>query len=84
MMNIPLKPESERFVQDQIKAGGFSTPQDVVQAGLQLLQQQQENLTNVRAKIALGLEQAKRGELLDGEKVFDEIFPSSNGKTAPK
>jgi hypothetical protein len=37
-----------------------------VQAGLKLLQQRQENLTNVRAKIAIGLQQAKRGELLDG------------------
>jgi predicted transcriptional regulator len=45
-----------------------------VQAGLKLLQQKRENLSQVRAKIAEGLEQARRGELIDGEQAFDEIF----------
>jgi antitoxin ParD1/3/4 len=75
-MNVALKPELQRFVEDLVKAGRFPSPDDVVQAGLQLLQDRQGDLADIRAKVAVGLEQARRGELLDGEGVFDEIFGS--------
>ncbi len=73
-MNVSIKPDSQRFVEDQMKAGRYASPDEVVQAGLKLLQEQQANLVSIRAKIALGLDQAKRGDLVDGEGVFDEIF----------
>ena len=73
-MNVSIKPDSQRFVEDQMKAGRYTSPDEVVQAGLKLLQERQANLTSIRAKIAMGLDQAKRGDLVDGEGVFDEIF----------
>jgi Arc/MetJ-type ribon-helix-helix transcriptional regulator len=49
----------------------------VVRAGLRLLEaaerEREAALDEVRPKIAIGLEQARRGELLDGEAVFDEL-----------
>lgn len=33
-MDIALTPELERFVQDQVKAGRFASPGDVLKAGL--------------------------------------------------
>jgi putative addiction module CopG family antidote len=33
-MNVPLKPELERFVEEQVKAGRFSSASDVIEAGL--------------------------------------------------
>jgi antitoxin ParD1/3/4 len=73
-MNVIIKPDSQRIVEDQMKAGRYTSPEDVVQAGLQLLQERQANLSHIRDKIAVGLNQAKRGELADGEGIFDEIF----------
>lgn len=73
-MNVAIKPDSQPFVEAQMKAGRFTSPEDVVQAGLELLQEQQQRLTNIRAQIALGLEQARRGEFSDGDVVLDEIF----------
>jgi antitoxin ParD1/3/4 len=73
-MIVTIKPDSQRFVEDQMKAGRYTSPEDVVQAGLRLLQEHQANMTHIRAKIAEGLDQARRGELVDGEVVFDEIF----------
>lgn len=73
-MNVNIKPDSERFVEDQMKAGRYRSPEDVVQAGLQLLQERQGNLAHIRARIAVGLDQARRGELVKGESTFDEIF----------
>ena len=63
-------------MEDQIKAGRYTSPEEVVQAGLKLLQERQTNLAQIRSKIAAGLDQARRGELLDGEGAFDEIFGS--------
>ena len=33
-MNITLKPELQRFVDEQVKAGIFATAEDVIEAGL--------------------------------------------------
>jgi antitoxin ParD1/3/4 len=80
-MNVTIKPDSQRIVEDQMKAGSYASPADVVHAGLKLLQERQANLAHIRARIAVGLDQAKRGELVDGEAAFDEIFgpPDSAG-----
>lgn len=43
----------------------------------------QAALEEVRQKIALGLEQAKRGELFDGEEVFKEILEGLSGPPTP-
>jgi antitoxin ParD1/3/4 len=80
-MNINIKPDSQRFVEDQLQSGRYTSPEDVVQAGLNLLKEREANLAAVRAKIAVGLEQARRGELLDGETVFDEIFGPRDSTT---
>jgi putative addiction module CopG family antidote len=33
-MNITLKPELQRFIDDQVQSGRFSTPSEVLEAGL--------------------------------------------------
>jgi putative addiction module CopG family antidote len=33
-MNISLKPELQRFIDEQIRSGRFTTPEDVIEAGL--------------------------------------------------
>jgi antitoxin ParD1/3/4 len=76
-MNVSLTPELEAFVNARVASGRYQSASEVVRAGLRLLevdeQEREVALAEVRAKIAVGVEQARRGELLDGEAVFDEL-----------
>lgn len=83
-MNVILKGDSQRLVEEQLQTGRYPTAEDVVLAGLDLLRRRQAKLANLRAKIAVGLDQARRGELVDGEEVFDEIFgPLKDARDVP-
>jgi len=57
-LNVSLTPELEQFVQSRVASGRFQTASEVVREGLRLLEER---------------EQADRGELLDGDAVFEEI-----------
>jgi len=77
-MKITLEPAFQNFIEEQVRAGRYALPEDVVQAGLRLLREQEPSLERIREQIAVGLAQAKRGELLDGDAVFEEILASLN------
>jgi len=66
-MNITLTPEMEQFVQDEIAAGMFASPDQVVAEALRLLRVQslspEAKLEALRRDIAIGIEQADRGEV---------------------
>jgi antitoxin ParD1/3/4 len=76
-LNVSLTPELEQFVQSRVASGRYQTASEVVREGLRLLEERElaraTALKELRAKIRRGVEQADRGELLDGEKVFEEI-----------
>lgn len=76
-MNVSLTPELEAFVSSRISSGRYQSASEVVRAGLRLLEQEELEREvarrDIEQKIALGLEQARRGELLDGDEVFDEL-----------
>lgn len=76
-LEIRLTPDLERFLQSIVAAGLYSSASEAVQAGLRLLEGQEPVARQIseelRAKIAAGLEQANRGELLDGEAIFQEL-----------
>ena len=76
-LNISVTRQLERFIDSRVASGRYQSASQVVREGLRLLKQRESvrkaALDEVRSKIAIGLEQAKRGELLDGEQVFREI-----------
>jgi antitoxin ParD1/3/4 len=76
-MNISLTPELEEFVSTHVQSGRYQSASEVVRQGLRLLQEQETaqeaRLEGLRNQIRIGLEQADRGELLDGEAVFEEL-----------
>ncbi len=63
-MRINLRPETEQRIQDRMKAGAFPSPDDVVDAGLKLLEQR---------------EQQKQGDVVDGEKFFKKMLAELEG-----
>jgi antitoxin ParD1/3/4 len=76
-MNVSLTPELEQFVQSLVASGRYQTASEVVREGLRLLEEREQAretaLNELRAKIRRGIEQADRGELLEGDTVFEEI-----------
>src|SRR5262249_47204500 len=71
--NVSLTPELEEFVTAGVRSGRYQSTSEVVREGLRLLQDRDGAVEEVRGRIAVGLEQAHRGELLDGAQVFDEL-----------
>jgi antitoxin ParD1/3/4 len=77
-LNVSLTPELEKFVESKVASGRYQSASEVVRDGLRLLEEREASrqaaLEEVRRKIAVGLDQAERGELFDGEGVFREIL----------
>ena len=59
-MTITLTPDLERTIKDHIAGGQFTTPEEVIRIGLQLLNQKYEEL---KAMIAESVEQARNGKI---------------------
>ena len=72
-LNISLTLELEEFVSSRVRSGRYQSASEVVREGLRLLQDRDAAFDEVRSKIAVGLEQALGGELLDGTEVFGEL-----------
>ena len=69
MQEIRLSPEMQKFVDEKVSSGQFTSPSDVVDGALRTLQAQDdlspEDVEELRAEIAVGLEQADRAEFVD-------------------
>ena len=76
-VNISITPELDAFLQDRVKSGRYQTTSEVVREALRLLvrheQERDEALLQLKAKLATGVGQADRGELIDGDEVFSEL-----------
>lgn len=76
-LNISLTPELDQFIDARVASGRYQSASEVVRDGLRALEEREERrqtaLHELRQLIAVGLEEAKRGELLDGEKVMADL-----------
>ena len=76
-MNIPLTPELEQFVHRKVESGLYPSAGEVVREALRLLDERDRleelRVDALRADLMVGIEQADRGELLDGPAVFDRV-----------
>ena len=76
-MNVNLGPVFDSFIADLLKTGLYQSQSEVVREGLRLLKEREElkklRLAELRREIAIGSEQADRGEFVDGEETFAEI-----------
>jgi antitoxin ParD1/3/4 len=70
---VALPPDLEDFVASRVASGRYSSEGEVIRKGLRLLEEQEAAGDSLRSAIAVGLEQALRGELLDGEEVFEDL-----------
>ncbi|MDZ7780378.1 MAG: type II toxin-antitoxin system ParD family antitoxin [Gemmatimonadota bacterium] len=83
-MNVSLTPELESFVTTKVGSGLYGSQSEVVREGLRLLMERdrltEARLQDLRAEVADGLEQARRGELIPGEEVRDRIRQKSRDR----
>ena len=73
-LNVSLTPELEHFINTRVSSGRYQSASEVVREGLRLLEEQDERrqamLRDLQNRITVGLEEARRGEFLDGEQVM--------------
>jgi putative addiction module CopG family antidote len=66
-MHVSLHPALQRFVEDEVKAGHYESPEAVINAAVARLQTEEElssdELADLKAEIAIAIEEADRGEV---------------------
>ena len=65
-MNVSLTPELEKLVSEKVESGMYHSASEVIREGLRLLKEhdelRQRRLEELRKEVAIGIEQAERGE----------------------
>jgi len=75
-MNLTLRPELENFIQQEILAGKYASPDEAIEAALNLLQSKNSTerlAAELRGQIDIAVDQLDRGEGLDGEFVLANL-----------
>ena len=76
-MNANLGPVLENFVTELLKSGLYQSQSEIIREGLRLLKEREDwkrfRLDDLRKEIALGSQQADRGEFLDGPATFRQV-----------
>lgn len=79
-MNVHLTDEQREFVKQRVAAGGYASASEVIRAGLRALEEDERWREDIRRKISDGVAQAKLGQLLDGNEVFNELVDRIDGR----
>jgi antitoxin ParD1/3/4 len=76
-VNVSITPELDAFLESRVKSGRYQTTSEVVREALRLMErherEREESFRDLKAKLERGAAQAERGELLDGDAVFEEL-----------
>ena len=76
-LNVSLTPRHERFIADRVRSGKYQSSSEVVREGLRLLEEHEERRQALREElrqmIEVGIEEARRGDSVDGEAFMDDL-----------
>ena len=76
-MTVTLTAEQEQFIAEQLKGGHYRSANDVIAQSLGMLRAQEEfirtNAGELREKIVTGLDQIRRGEVVDGKTAIQSL-----------
>ena len=76
-MNVSLTTEIEQFIQNQVESGKYTSVDEVIIAGIKLLEERQRiykgRFEELQREIMVGIEAGERGEVVDGETVFRQL-----------
>jgi antitoxin ParD1/3/4 len=76
-MTVQLVPELEKYVNEMVDRGQYASASEAINEGIRLLQvrggDDQTKLLDLQQELAIGITQANRGELLDGEEFMAQL-----------
>lgn len=77
-MNSTIPAELENFVREQVESGRYESPEEVVHAGIVLLQERERQRDRLRADIDTAIEQIENGDHVEYDSdslrdFFDEL-----------
>jgi antitoxin ParD1/3/4 len=85
-MNIELTPELEQIIQQQVDKGYYKSVDEVIYAGVKLLDQlektYQGRYEELRQEVLQGIEASNRGEVIESQVVFQNLQAKLNDKKA--
>jgi len=83
-MNVSLTPELEKLVHAKVESGLYLSASEVVREALRLLEERDRlqalRYEELRKEIQIGIDQADRGELLDGPNIFRRLRQKTGGE----
>ncbi len=85
-MNVPLTPDCEELIQKKVESGLYLSAGEVIREALHLLDERDRfhefQLEDLRKAIQIGLDQADRGEIVDGPLAFEKIREKLQARTS--
>jgi len=85
-MNIRLRPELEKLVEEDVQRGPYQTADEFVERAVVLLHEQDswlaEHSADIGARISEGYAAARRGELIDSEDVRQSMHAKKRASLA--
>ena len=77
-MNVTLKPELEKLIEEEVKSGRSTDPNEFLDKAVYhfVLARdlgEEYSRAEIDEKIARGLAQAERGEIIDGDEAFRQL-----------
>lgn len=72
--NVVVTPAQAAMIDELIERGRFQNASEVMRAGLRLVEEQEAELEEVRARLKKGLAQIARGEARDGREAINAAF----------
>ena len=73
-MTLSITSEIEQRITIQLNSGRYQSADEVILAALELLEQREQKLVELRKQIDIGAEQITQGKVTDGEIVFDRLL----------
>ena len=73
-MTLSITSEIEQRITIQLNSGRYQSADEVILAALELLDQREQKLVELRKQIDIGAEQITQGKGTDGEVVFDRLL----------
>jgi len=73
-MNVRLTPQQEQLIKQQVAQGRYLSESEVIREGLRLLADELEWRAEARRKVAVGLEQMRAGQIVDGEQAVNAVL----------